>query len=72
MLVLKWEQHRLFSFLPEHDVNSDEVKPMTKFEQENWICNLQNAAAAVAAHLGEETVKHVLVKYGADSIEGLE
>lgn len=44
---------------------------MTKFEVENWICNLQNAAAAVAAHLGEEAVKHVLNKYGADSIEGL-
>lgn len=44
---------------------------MTKYELENWICNLQNAAAAVAARFGTETVRHILNKYGADSIDGL-
>ena len=44
---------------------------MTKFEQENWICNLHNVAAYVAIHFSEETVKHGLMKYTADSIEEL-
>ena len=44
---------------------------MTKPEQENWICNLHNVATDVAAFFGEETVKHVLIKYAADSIEDL-
>ena len=42
---------------------------MTKFELENWICNLQNAAADVVALFGEKTVQDVLNKYSADSIE---
>ena len=44
---------------------------MTNFEKENWICNIENAAADVAALLGKETVRHVLRKYGASSIENL-
>lgn len=44
---------------------------MTTCELENWICNLQNAAADVAARFGTETVRHILNKYGTDSIEGL-
>ena len=44
---------------------------MTKFEVENWIYNIQNAADDVAARFGMETVRHILNNYGADSIEGL-
>ena len=44
---------------------------MMKFEKGKWLCNIHNAAAEVAALLGEETVRHVLQKYGARSIEGL-
>ena len=44
---------------------------MTKSEKENWLCNIQNAAAEVAALLGDITVQHVLQIYGARSIEGL-
>ena len=44
---------------------------MTNFEKENWICNIENAAADVASVLGKETVRHVLQKYGAASIENL-
>ena len=44
---------------------------MMRFERENWLCNIQNAAAEVAALLGIETVKHVLQKYGARTIENL-
>lgn len=35
------------------------------------IINLENAAAEVAALLGQETVRHMLLKYGAGSIEDL-
>lgn len=44
---------------------------MTRFERENWLCNIQNAAIEVATLLGEETVRHILRKYGARSIEDL-
>lgn len=44
---------------------------MTRFERENWLCNIQNAAAEVTALLGQETVRFILQKYGARSIEDL-
>lgn len=44
---------------------------MTRHEQENWICNLQSVANEVSTRWGTETVKHILSKYGADSIEDL-
>lgn len=44
---------------------------MTRFEKEHWLCNIQNAAAEVAALLGEDTVRHILRKYGADCIENV-
>ena len=39
--------------------------------KKDWIMNLENAAAEVAAFLGKETVQHVLQKYSARSIEDL-
>ena len=46
---------------------------MTKAERDNWLVNLQNAAAYVAKELGWETVRFVLNEYGggASSIETL-
>ena len=45
-----------------------EMKMMSK---NDWIINLENAAAEVSALLGNETVQHVLQKYDARSIEDL-
>ena len=39
--------------------------------KKDWIINLENAAAAVAALLGKETVQHILQKYDAKSIDDL-
>ena len=40
-------------------------------DKESWIINIQNTADEVASQLGYENVKHVLRKYGANSIEDL-
>lgn len=40
-------------------------------DNDNWIINIQNTADEVASQLGCETVKHILGKYGASSIEDL-
>lgn len=45
-----------------------EMKMMRK---KDWIINLENAATEVADLLGRETVRHILQKYGARSIEDL-
>ena len=37
----------------------------------DWIISIENAATEVAALLGMETVKYVLRKYNADSIQTL-
>ena len=37
----------------------------------DWIIGIENAATEVAALLGMETVKYVLRKYNADSIQTL-
>ena len=39
--------------------------------KKDWIINLENAAADVAALLGKETVQHILQKYDAKSIDDL-
>ena len=39
--------------------------------KQDWIINLENAAAEVTAFLGRETVQHVLQKYGVSTIEDL-
>ncbi len=39
--------------------------------KKDWIINLENAAADVAALLGKETVQHILQKYDANSIDDL-
>lgn len=44
---------------------------MSTSDNENWIINIQNTADEVASQLGFETVKHILTKYGASSIEDL-
>lgn len=44
---------------------------MTKRDKQIWIDNIQNTANEVAFQLGYETVKHILRKYGASSIEDL-
>ena len=40
-------------------------------DKESWIINIQNTADEVVSQLGYETVKHILRKYGAKSIEDL-
>ena len=44
---------------------------MTKTERENWLCNIQETATLVARQTSWETVKSVLRRYGASSIEEL-
>lgn len=39
--------------------------------KKDWIINLENAATEVTTLLGKETVRHILQKYGARSIEDL-
>ena len=38
----------------------------------DWVISIENAATEVAALLGMETVKYVLRKYNADSIQTLD
>lgn len=52
-----------------HFIN--EVKTMQKSEHNNWLINIENTAAEVAANVGQETVDFVLSKYGAKSIYAL-
>ena len=44
---------------------------MTKAERENWLCNIQDTATIVARQTSWGTVKSVLRRYGASSIEKL-
>ena len=44
---------------------------MKMMSNQDWIINLENAAADVATLLGREIVQHVLQKYGARTIEKL-
>ncbi len=44
---------------------------MTRDERNNWLINIENTAAEVAANVGQETVDFVLRKYGARSIYAL-
>ncbi len=44
---------------------------MTRSERNNWLINIENTAAEVAASVGQETVYFVLSKYGARSIYAL-
>lgn len=44
---------------------------MTKDERNNWVINIENTAAEVAANVGQETVDFVLSKYGAKSVYAL-
>ena len=44
---------------------------MTRSERENWLCNIQETATAVARQTSWGTVKSVLWRYGASSIEEL-
>ena len=44
---------------------------MTKFEKENWLCNIQNSAEAISKQIGYDTVEFILQKYGANSIKDL-
>lgn len=44
---------------------------MTRAERENWLCNIQETATAVARQTSWGTVKSVLRQYGATSIEKL-
>lgn len=44
---------------------------MTKYDKQNWIDSIQNAADEVASQLGNDTVEHILRKYGASSIKSL-
>ena len=44
---------------------------MTRSERENWLCNIQETATLVARQTSWGTVKSVLRRYGASSIEKL-
>ena len=44
---------------------------MTTTDKENWLCNIRETATAVAKQTGWRTVKSVLRRYGASSIEKL-
>ena len=44
---------------------------MTRDERNNWLINIENPAAEVAANVGQETVDFVLSKYGAKSVYAL-
>ena len=38
---------------------------------QEWILNLYNTATVVSTHLGSDSVRYILWKYGADSFESL-
>lgn len=44
---------------------------MTRGERNNWIVNIENIASFIESEIGLETVKFVLKKYGASSIEDI-
>lgn len=44
---------------------------MKMMSKNDWIINLENAAAEVATLCGKKTVQHVLQKYDARSIDDL-
>ncbi len=44
---------------------------MTRNERNNWLINIENTAAEVAANVGQETVNFLLSKYGVKSIYAL-
>ena len=44
---------------------------MTRDERNNWLINIENTAAEVAANVGQETVDFVLGQYGAKSVYAL-
>lgn len=44
---------------------------MKKTEKENWLANIQNSADNLATQIGYDTVKFILQKYGASTIEKL-
>ena len=44
---------------------------MTKNERNNWLMNIENVAAEVAANIGQETVDFVLSKYDAKNVYAL-
>ena len=44
---------------------------MTRDERNNWLINIENTAAEVAANIGHETVDFILSKYGAKSVYAL-
>ena len=44
---------------------------MTRDDRNNWLINIENTTAEVAANVGQETVDFVLSKYGAKSVYAL-
>ncbi len=44
---------------------------MTKYECENWIINIENAAATVAEQYGNEVVDSVFRRYDAQGLYDL-
>lgn len=44
---------------------------MTRAERNNWLSNIENTAAKVAANVGQETVDFVLNKYGVKNVYAL-
>ena len=44
---------------------------MTRFERENWIVNIENAASFISSEVGEEAVESTLYRFGAGSIDDI-
>uniref|UniRef100_UPI003FF0FEBA hypothetical protein n=1 Tax=Candidatus Fimivicinus sp. TaxID=3056640 RepID=UPI003FF0FEBA len=44
---------------------------MTKSERKNWIINIENAAAAISAQVGQAVVDSVFQRYGTQSVWNL-
>ena len=44
---------------------------MNRADCENWIINIESCMEHITRELGYETVRHILSKYGARSVEEL-
>lgn len=44
---------------------------MTQADKDNWIFNIESAAAEVSQQLGSDEVEFVFMKYGATCIDDL-
>ena len=57
--------------LPKAKDEAESWQFMTEVEKRNWLDNILQSAYIVSSAIGEETVRQILQKYGADSVEEL-